>query len=203
MLRVSLSLSLMAFFPALLICSTCFLRIIIVLSMIRHAFGMPETPPNIALVALSLFLTVFIMKDTSTSISEEALFPYLNGEIGLEQFLGLGASNLKSFMLSQVSPEELHFIYDLRSLPYPESVASVSLLNLIPAYMIHELQTSFTIGFLVLLPFLLIELIVASILLSLGMMMVPPATISLPIKVVVFVLIEGWALIVQGLVGSF
>lgn len=202
-LRTGVLLTLFAFLPAVFISMTGFIRIVIVLAMIRHAFGMPETPPNQVLVALAIFLTIFVMGPTFSEINQRAFQPALGGEMPLEEALAAGAAPLRDFMLTQVRDEDLAAVYAMSNTPLPIRPEDVDIFKLTPAFILNELRTAFTIGFVVLLPFLLIELVVASILLSLGMMMVPPATISLPIKVLMFILIDGWVLVVEGVLGGF
>jgi len=201
--RIALILSLMALVPAVLICMTSFIRIIVVLSMIRHAFGMPETPPNQVLVSLALFLTAFSMMPTLTAVQGRALQPFLDGRISVQQAIDQGSGPLRDFMLRQVRDKDLATVYSVAKTPLPDRAQDVGLMQLTTAYMLNELRVAFNIGFLILLPFLLIDLVVSSILLSLGMLMVPPSTLSLPIKVLMFVLIDGWGLVIQGLIGSF
>lgn len=201
--RTALLLTLLAVIPALMICTTSFMRIIIVLAMVRHAFGMPQTPPNTVLTSLALFMTAFIMSPTIERMNETMLQPLLNGKIEVTAALGEGTAPLKEFMLQHAREADIERVYAISKTRLPDSAGEVELLKLIPAFMLNELRVAFTIGFVILLPFLLIDLVVSSILLSLGMMMVPPATISLPIKVLMFVLIDGWSLILEGLLGSF
>ena len=189
--------------PAVVISMTSFVRTVIVLSMVRHAFGMPETPPNPVLVALALFLTAFTMSPALTAINADALQPLLAGRMDVAQALARGVAPLRRFMLAQTRDADLEAIYAISRTPLPRRAADVETLKLAPAFILNELRVSFTIGFVILLPFLLIDLVVASILLSLGMMMVPPATISLPIKILMFVLIDGWGLVLEGVLGSF
>ncbi len=201
--RTALILTLLAVIPAIVISMTSFVRTVIVLSMVRHAFGMPETPPNPVLIALALFLTAFTMSPTLTRINADALQPMMAGRIGAEQALAAGVAPLRRFMLAQTRDADLESIYAIAKTPLPRRAEDVETLKLAPAFILNELRVSFTIGFVILLPFLLIDLVVASILLALGMMMVPPATISLPIKILMFVLIDGWGLVLQGVLGSF
>jgi flagellar biosynthetic protein FliP len=200
--RIALILSLLALIPAMLICTTSFIRIIVVLSMIRHAFGMPETPPTQVLVSLAIFLTAFSMMPTFTAINNQALQPYLDGTMSTREAVDRGSDPLRTFMLRQVHDQDIKTIYDLAKEPLPARAEDVGLLQLTPAFMLNELRVSFRIGFVILLPFLLIDLVVSSILLSLGMLMVPPSTLSLPIKVLMFVLIDGWSLVLEGVLGS-
>jgi flagellar biosynthetic protein FliP len=202
-IRIALILTMMALIPALLVCMTAFVRIVVVLSMIRHAFGMPETPPNQVLVALALLLTAFSMAPTFSALNERAVQPFLAGTVTVEQGLERGAAPLRAFMLRQVRDQDLETVYAISHTPLPNTAAEVGLMQLTTAFMLNELRVAFKIGFVILLPFLLIDLVVSSILLALGMLMVPPTTLSLPIKVLMFVLIDGWSLVLEGVLGSF
>jgi flagellar biosynthesis protein FliP len=201
--RLVLVLSLMALIPALLICTTSFVRIVVVLSMIRHALGMPETPPNAVLVSLAIFLTAISTGPALQSVAANGVQPFLDGKISIDQALDQSSAPLRQFMLSQVRDRDLQTIYEISRRPLPVRATDVGMMQLIPAFMLNELRTAFTIGFAVLLPFLLIDLVVSAVLLSLGMLMVPPATISLPLKILMFVVIDGWGLILKGVLGSF
>jgi flagellar biosynthesis protein FliP len=201
--RTVLVLTLMAFLPALMICTTSFVRIIVVLSMIRHGLGMPETPPNSVLVSLALFLTLLSTGPTIQQVAESGVQPFLDGKISIDQAIERGGAPLHKFMLNQVRDRDLKTVYDVARKPLPKTPAEVGMTQLVPAFMLNELRVAFTIGFVILLPFLLIDLVVSAVLLSLGMLMVPPATIALPLKILMFVVIDGWGLIVTGLVGSF
>jgi flagellar biosynthetic protein FliP len=201
--RTMLILTMLAVVPAILISMTSFIRIVVVLSMVRHAFGMPETPPNPVLISLALFLTAFTMSPTFSAVNASAFEPLMAGRISVEQAMARGSGPLREFMLAQTRDSDIEAIYAIAKTPLPDKPEQVEILKLAPAFMLNELRVAFTIGFVILLPFLLIDLVVASILLALGMMMVPPATISLPIKILMFVLIDGWGLIVQGVLGSF
>lgn len=201
--RTMLILTMLAVVPAILISMTSFIRIVVVLSMVRHAFGMPETPPNPVLVSLALFLTAFTMSPTFSAMNTNALQPLMAGKIPVEQAMARGSGPLRDFMLAQTRDSDIEAIYAIAKTPVPDRPEQVEILKLAPAFILNELRVAFTIGFVILLPFLLIDLVVASILLALGMMMVPPATISLPIKILMFVLIDGWGLILQGVLGSF
>ena len=200
--RIVLILSLMAFLPAMIICMTSFVRIAIVLSMIRHAFGMPETPPNQVLVALALFMTAFTMAPTLAAVNSRALQPFLAGHLEVAQAAAAAATPARAFMLRQVRDQDIKAVYDMSRAPLPTRAEDVDLMRLVPAFMLNELRVAFRIGFVVLLPFLLIDLVVSTVLLALGMMMVPPSTLSLPVKVLMFVLIDGWSLVMRGVVGS-
>lgn len=201
--RTALLLGLLAIIPALIISTTSFIRIVIVLAMVRHAFGMPQTPPNIVLVSLALFMSAFLMGPTFDRVNNEALTPFLDGSATTSQSLENASEPMKEFMLRHTRESDIEMVYSISRTPLPETAEEIEILKLIPAFVMNELRVAFTIGFVIMLPFLLIDLVVASILLSLGMMMVPPQTISLPIKVLMFVLIDGWSLVLQGLIGSF
>ncbi len=203
LVRTGVLLTFLAVAPAVFITMTSFIRIAVVLAMVRHAFGMPETPPNAVLVSLAILLTAFVMAPTLTQINADALQPLLGDKIDVNAAIQRGGAPLREFMLSQVRDDDIAAIYAIADAPLPERPEEVDLLKLAPAFILNELRVSFTIGFVILLPFLLIEIVVASILLSLGMMMVPPATISLPIKLLMFVIIDGWSLVIQGVVGGF
>ena len=201
--RTALILALLAIIPGFIVSSTSFLRIVIVLAMVRHAFGMPQTPPNIVLTSLALFMTAFLMGPTLSQVNEQGLTPFMEGTADIGQAMDGAADPMKTFMLRHTRERDIGMVYSIAREPLPASAEDVELLKLIPAFILNELRVAFTIGFVILLPFLLIDLVVASILLSLGMMMVPPQTISLPIKVLMFILIDGWSLIMEGLLGSF
>jgi flagellar biosynthetic protein FliP len=201
--RTALILTLLAVIPSVVICMTSFVRIIVVLSMVRHAFGMPETPPNPVLISLALFMTAFTMSPTLTAMNANAIQPLLANRIGVEEAMAKGSVPLRDFMLAQTRDADIEAVYSIAHATPPERPEQVEILKLAPAFMLNELRVSFTMGFVILLPFLLIDLVVSAILLSLGMMMVPPATISLPIKLLMFVLIDGWSLVLQGVLGSF
>lgn len=201
--RTGVFLAVLAILPTIIIAMTSFTRIVIVLSMVRHAFGMPETPPNSVLVSLSLFLALFSMGPVFGDVNRDALQPYLGGSVSLETAMESGSAPLRRFMLAQTRDEDLATIYRIARTPLPPRPEQVEMMKLVPAFIINELRAAFTIGFVILLPFLLIDLVTAAILLSLGMMMVPPTTISLPIKVLMFVLIDGWSLLIVGVLGSF
>ena len=201
--RLAVILAILAVIPAILISTTSFIRIVVVLAMVRHAFGMPQTPPNAVLTSLALFMTAFVMSPTLTQLNEKGLQPLLEGRGEITGIMEQGAEPLREFMLTHTRESDLEMVYRMSGSPLPATPQEVELFKLVPAFMLNELRVAFTIGFVILLPFLLIDLVVASILLSLGMMMVPPATISLPIKVLMFVLIDGWSLVLEGLLGSF
>ncbi|WP_048437858.1 flagellar type III secretion system pore protein FliP [Caenimonas sp. SL110] len=201
--RVVLGMTVLAILPALLVCLTAFMRIVIVLSMLRHAIGMPETPPNTVVIGLALFLTLFTMSPVLQTLNDSAVQPFMSGSIGVDAAYQKGSAPLREFMVRQTREQDLALMVELSKAKRPESMADVSNVQLIPAFMLSELRAAFQIGFVVFLPFLLIDLIVSSVLMALGMMMMPPTTVALPLKVLMFVLVDGWALILKALVGSF
>lgn len=201
--KVLIALTVLSLAPAVLVVMTSFTRIIIVLAMLRHALGMQETPPNTVLVSLALFLTLFTMLPAITQINEQAATPYMNGRISLERAVDRGIKPLREFMIRQTREQDLRLMLDVAKAELPETVEDVKTLHLIPAFMLSELKTAFQIGFVVFLPFLLLDLIVSTVLMSMGMLMVPPMMISLPLKVLMFVLIDGWNLVVKATLGSF
>ena len=162
--RTVLVLSLMAIIPSLLICTTSFVRIVVVLSMIRHALGMPETPPNSVIVSLALFLTVLSTGPALQAVAQDGIQPFLDGRISIDQALERGSAPLRGFMLRQVRDKDLQTVYEISRKPLPDRAADVGTLELIPAFMLNELRTAFTIGFAILLPFLLVDLVVSAVL---------------------------------------
>jgi flagellar biosynthesis protein FliP len=201
--RSAVMLTALSLLPALVISMTAFLRIVLVLAMVRHAFGMPETPPNVVLIGLALFLAAFTMMPTLEALHRESIEPFMNDRLALREALDRGVAPLREFMLKQTREDDLRLMFELSKRAPPSSPEEVSLLQLTPAFMLNELRVAFQISFVIMLPFLLIDLVVSSVMLALGMLMVPPATITLPLKVLLFVLIDGWALVVRGVVGSF
>lgn len=201
--QTAVALTLLSLVPGVLVSMTAFIRIAVVLSMIRHAFGMPETPPTPVLIVLALLLTVFVMAPSLELMHTQALQPYLAGNLSTDEALQQAAMPLREFMLRQVREDELTVMYELSGKPLPATRDDVGMLQLTSAFIVNELRMAFQIGFMVLLPFLLIDLVVSSVLLALGMLMVPPATIALPIKVLMFIVVDGWSLVLQGVIGSF
>jgi flagellar biosynthetic protein FliP len=202
-LRIVLGLTLLAVLPALIVSVTAFLRIVIVLSMLRHAIGMPETPPNTVLIGLSLFMTLFTMSPVLEEVNREAMQPFMAGTLSAEEGFSKAARPVRDFMIRQTREQDLALMIELSKAPTPASIEEVGNVQLIPAFMLSELRTAFQIGFVVFLPFVLIDLVVSSVLMALGMMMMPPITIALPLKVLIFVLIDGWGVLLTALVGSF
>ncbi|WP_423199798.1 MULTISPECIES: flagellar type III secretion system pore protein FliP [unclassified Cupriavidus] len=202
-LRAVIGLTVLAVLPAMLVCLTAFLRIIIVLSMLRHAIGMPETPPNTALIGLALFLTLFTMSPVLQTVNTESMQPFMQGRITMEQAYVRASGPMREFMVRQTREQDLALMVELSKTKKPETMDDISNVQLIPAFMLSELRAAFQIGFVVFLPFLLIDLIVSSILMALGMMMMPPMTIALPLKILMFILVDGWSVLLKALVGSF
>lgn len=202
-LKIVLGLTVLAILPALLVCVTSFLRIIIVLAMLRHAIGMPETPPNPALIGVALFLTLFTMSPVLQKVNEDAFQPFMSGNLGTEAAYAKGSGPLREFMVRQTREQDLALMVELSKSKPPQSMEDISNVQLIPAFMLSELRAAFQIGFVIFLPFLLVDLIVSSVLMALGMMMMPPTTVALPLKVLMFVLVDGWSLMLRALVGSF
>lgn len=189
--------------PGILIMLTSFTRIVVVLSMLRNALGLQQTPPNTVIISLALFLTIFTMMPVGKKIYNESWLPYQAKQLDSEEALQKAANPLRGFMLNQTREKDLQLILQLAKEPFPSSANDIKFYQLVPAFLLSELQTAFQIGFMIFLPFLLVDLIVSGILMTMGMMMMPPMTISLPIKILLFVLIDGFDLVVQALVSSF
>jgi len=203
-LRIFLVLTALSLIPAALICMTSFVRIVVVLSMLRHALGLTETPPNMVLISLALFLTLFSMSPILERVNAEAVQPFLDGKgVTLEQAAGRGKVPIKEFMVRQTREPDLMLMVELSGAKAPTSIEDIGMVQLVPAFMMSELRAAFQIGFVIYLPFLLIDIVVASVLMALGMMMVPPATIAIPLKILLFVLIDGWNIVVRALMGTF
>jgi flagellar biosynthesis protein FliP len=189
--------------PALLIMVTSFTRIIIVLSLVRNAVGVPQLPPNQVLIGIGFLLTVFVMAPVWTTVNEHALQPYLAGEIDQTEALQRAEVPLRKFMLAQTREEDLALFVGLSQDTRPQTVDDVPTYVVIPGFIVSELKTAFLMGFIVFIPFLVIDIVVSSALLSMGMMMLPPVVVSLPFKILLFVLVDGWGLIIGSLVRSF
>lgn len=201
--RLLLVLTVLSLAPSILVVLTAFTRIIIVLAMLRQALGMPETPPNVVLVSLALFLTVFTMMPVWQAVNQEAVEPYLQNKLTDQQALTKALGPVRTFMVRQAREKDIALILELARAPAPATIEDLSTFHIIPAFMLSELRRAFEIGFILFLPFVLIDVIVASVLMSLGMIMVPPLAFSLPLKVLMFVLIDGWSLLTAALVRSF
>ncbi|MDE2514813.1 MAG: flagellar type III secretion system pore protein FliP [Rhodospirillales bacterium] len=189
--------------PSLLVMVTAFTRIVIVLSLLRSALGTQTTPPNIVLIGLALFLTFFVMQPVLEQAWTSGLLPMSNGQVAQLEGLRLAAEPFRRFMTANLRDSDLRVFLDLAHLPMPAAHTSIPWRALIPAFIVGELRRAFEMGFLLYLPFLIIDLVVASILMSLGMMMLPPSVVSLPFKLIFFVLIDGWRLVAGSLVQSF
>ena len=202
-LRMVLGLTVLAVLPALLVCITSFLRIVIVLAMLRHALGMPETPPNTVVIGLALFLTLFTMAPVLHRANQEAFQPFMQGTLAMDAAYDKGSVPLREFMVRQTREQDLALMVELSRARPPQTMEDVSNVQLVPAFMLSELRAAFQIGFLIFLPFLLVDLVVSSVLMALGMMMMPPTTVALPLKILMFILVDGWSLVLKALVGSF
>ena len=202
-LQMLLLLTSLSFLPALLLMMTGFTRIIIVLSLLRSAIGTPSSPPNQVLIGLALFLTFFVMSPVFDKIYTDAYLPFSENKLSLQQAVDKGSVPLKSFMLRQTREADLALFVKISNSEPLQSADQVPLRILVPAYVTSELKTAFQIGFVVFIPFLIIDMVVASVLMSMGMMMVSPAIISLPFKIMLFVLADGWNLIIGSLAQSF
>jgi len=189
--------------PAILLMTTAFTRIVIVLGFVRQAMGTQNTPPNQVLLGLALFLTFFVMAPTFNTINAQALQPYMQEKITQQQAFERAVEAMRGFMFSQVQESELQLLIDITKEEQPADKKAVSSAILIPAFMLSELKRAFQMGFMIYVPFLVIDMLVASILMSMGMMMLPPIVISLPFKLLLFVLVDGWQLVVGSLMKSF
>lgn len=202
-IQTLLFLTALSFLPALLLMMTAFTRIVIVLSLLRQALGTMQAPPNQVVVGLSLFLTFFIMAPVLDKIYVQAYQPFSEQKMSFNEALDKGAAPLKDFMLKQTRQKDLAFFIEVSGAQKPNGPEDVNLRILVPAFVTSELKTAFQIGFLVLIPFLIIDIVVASVLMAMGMMMVSPVIISLPFKLMLFVLVDGWTLLMGSLVQSF
>jgi flagellar biosynthesis protein FliP len=202
-LQLLLLLTILSLAPGILIMLTSFTRIIIVLSFVRTGLGTQSMPPNQVLVGLALFLTFFIMSPIFVEINENAVQPYLAGDVTQEEAFDTAVVPIKEFMSKHTREKDLALFIKYNGLEKPESIADIPLTALIPAFAISELKTAFQIGFVIFIPFLIIDMVVASTLMAMGMMMLPPVMISLPFKILLFVLVDGWYLIIESLLLSF
>lgn len=201
--QIFLLLTVLSVAPALLILTTAFTRIVIVLGFLRTAMGTQQLPPNQVILGLSLFLTIAVMSPTLKTINEKAIQPYMNGEIAQSAALDQAALPLKEFMLRQTRQQDLALLLEITKSPAPTGPEDLEFFTVVPAFAISELKTAFTMGFVLFLPFVVIDFITASTMMSMGMMMVPPTLIALPFKVLLFVLVDGWHLVVKSLFDSF
>ena len=198
-----LGITLLSVAPALLLMMTSFTKIFVVLAMTRNALALPSIPPNQVLAGLALFLSLFIMAPILTHINTDAVQPYLDGRLDLQGAIDAGIAPLREFMLAHTREEDLALMTRSANQPNPASQADVPMLTLIPSFMISELRAAFIIGFVIFIPFLVIDLVVSAALMSMGMMMLPPVMISLPFKILLFVLVDGWGLIIKSLIESY
>lgn len=195
--------TILALAPSILVMVTSFTRIVVVLSLLRTAIGLQTAPPNSVMVSLALFLTFFIMQPTFQAAYDQGIAPLMAGQIEVQEAFNRGSVPLHDFMAANTREEDIRLFYDLSNTPPPETAETIELRILVPAFMISELRRAFEIGFLLFLPFVIIDMVVASVLMSMGMMMLPPVVISLPFKLIFFVLVDGWHLVAGSLVRSF
>ena len=201
--EVFLLLSFLSLLPAILVMFTSFTRIVVVLSFLRQAIGGQQIPPNQVIIGLSIFLTFFVMSPVVDSVTRDSINPFLDKKITLQQAVTAAEPALKGFMLRQTREKDIALFLNIAKTPAPATPAELPLRVVVPAFAISELKTAFEIGFLLYLPFLIIDMVVASVLLSMGMMMLPPVKISLPFKLLLFVLVDGWNLVIGTIVRSF
>ncbi len=201
--QLLLLLTVLSLAPAILVLMTSFTRIVVVLSFVRNALGTQQLPPTQVIIGLSLFLTFFVMMPTFSEVNANALQPYMKNEITKEQALGKAEQPLRTFMFKQTREKDLALFVNLSKIVKPKTYSDIPTYVLIPAFVISELKTAFQMGFAIFIPFVIIDMIVSSTLMSMGMMMLPPMMISLPFKILLFVLVDGWSLVVQSLVASF
>ena len=203
LISIAIVLTILAFAPAILLLMSSFTRIIIVLSFLRQAVGVPQVPPNQVLVGLALFLTFFIMAPTYEKVNTQALAPYMSNQIGYEEFMARSSREMGAFMLKFTKEKDLALFMNIAGLKRPANQGEIPIRVLVPAFAISELKRAFQIGFLLYIPFLVIDMVVASVLLSAGMMMLPPVFISLPFKLMLFVLVDGWNLLIGSMIKGF
>lgn len=202
-LQIIFLLTILSIAPAILIMMTCFTRVIVVLSFVRNALSLQTSPPNQVLIGLALFITLFVMQPTLEAANQQALQPYLKGQITQSVALTKAEIPFKQFMAKQTRQNDLNLFLSYRHMKQPKSVNDIPMAALVPAYTISELKTAFQIGFMIYLPFLIIDLVVATTLMSMGMMMLPPVMISLPFKILLFVMVDGWFLVVKSLLAGY
>ncbi len=202
-IKMVMVLTVLTLAPAILIMMTGFTRILIVLSFLRQAMGVQQLPPNQLLVGLSLFLTFFVMQPAFNEINQKAVQPYLTNSLTQDAAMEAALAPLRRFMFSQTRDQDLGLFVKLAKIQQPKTRADVPTMVLVPAFIVSELKTAFMIGFIIFLPFLIIDILAASVLMAMGMMMVPPIVISLPFKIMLFVLVDGWTLLIGSMVKSF
>ncbi len=199
---VLIGITLLSVAPSLLLMMTGFTKIFVVLSLTRNALGLTTVPPNQVIAGLALFLSLFVMAPVLSDVNTVAVQPYLDGGMDFQTALDAGSAPLREYMLGHTREQDLALVTRAADRPNPEDAASVPMLTLIPAFMLSELRSAFIIGFVIFIPFLVIDLVVSSVLMSMGMMMLPPVMVSLPFKLLLFVLVDGWGLIVTALIGA-
>ncbi|MGI6707467.1 MAG: flagellar type III secretion system pore protein FliP [Clostridia bacterium] len=202
-LQILFMLTILALAPSILIMMTSFTRIVIVLSITRNALGLQQTPPNQVLIGLALFLTFFIMAPIMGEIYEDAYQPFVEGRISQEDALEKGMAPLREFMFKQTYKKDMNLFVDLAKMERPETLEDIPTRVLIPAFIVSELKKAFQMSFLIYIPFIVVDMVVASTLMSMGMMMLPPIMISLPFKILLFIMVDGWGMIIKTLVTSF
>ena len=201
--RLLLLLTVFSIAPGILIMMTCFTRVVIVLSFVRTSLATQSMPPNQVLIGLALFLTFFIMGPTFSEINKDALTPLMDNKISIDEAYTKAEAPIKEFMSKHTRQKDLALFMNYTKMKTPESIDDIPLSTMVPAFIISELKTAFQMGFMIFIPFLIIDMVVASVLMSMGMMMLPPVMISLPFKILLFVLVDGWYLIVKSLLQSF
>ncbi|QJD69760.1 flagellar type III secretion system pore protein FliP [Xanthomonas campestris pv. badrii] len=201
-LRVFVLMTMLSFIPVMLIGMTCFTRIIVVLALLRHALGMPQTPPNSVLITLAMLLTLFSMGPVLEKVQRDALSPYLADQISATEAVSRATPSLRDFMVRQTRESDLLAVSEMARVTPPRTVEEIRFTHLAAAFILSELKTAFQMGFVIFLPFLMIDLVVSAVLMALGIIMLPPATVSLPLKLLLFILIDGWVLVSRTLLGS-
>jgi flagellar biosynthetic protein FliP len=202
-IKIILILTVLTLAPAIMIMTTGFTRIIIVLSFLRQAMGLQQMPPNQLLIGLALFLTFFVMGPAFVEINTECLQPFLKGDIKQEQAMDAGLKPLRRFMFNQTRDSDLSLFVRFAKIEKPQKRSDVPTMVLVPAFIVSELKTAFLIGFVIFLPFLIIDMVTASVLMAMGMMMLPPVVVSMPLKVMLFIVVDGWSLLIGSMVKSF
>lgn len=201
-IKLLVLLTLLSLAPSLLILMTCFTRVVVVLSFVRSALGTQQTPPNQLLVGLALFITLFVMSPVLSELNTTALKPYMADKISQDEAFNKAGDTMKRFMSKHTRTNDLELFLKYGNYEKPEKIEDIPLVALVPAYAISELKTAFQIGFMIFIPFLVIDMVVSSVLMSMGMMMLPPVMIALPFKLLLFILVDGWHLIVESLLVS-
>ncbi|AGK55363.1 flagellar type III secretion system pore protein FliP [Bacillus sp. 1NLA3E] len=202
-LRIILLITVLSIAPAILVLMTCFTRIIVVLGFVRNALGTQQIPPNQVLIGLALFMTFFIMGPTFSQINHDGLEPFMSGKMSQQEAFNAASEPLKEFMAKQTREKDLALFMDYAGMKTPKEVKDIPINALVPAFAISELKTAFQMGFMIFIPFLVIDMIVSSVLMSMGMMMLPPVMISMPFKILLFIMVDGWNLIIKSLLTSF